>query len=118
MMSKRDYGTSSPALLKEAKQTCRAGISIRKAAVKYKMKRLTLGDHLKHKRGCIGAAKELSANEGKCLAETIDAVGEWGFPLGRLEIKALVQNILNRKGIKLKKFKDNTPGNDWLKNFI
>ena len=41
-----------------------------------------------------------------------------GFPLERLEIKALVKNILNRKGIKSKKFKDNTPGNDWLKNFI
>ena len=71
MIRRRDYGTSSPALLEETKTACRAGMSIRKAAIKFKVKRSTLGDHLKCRRGCIGAPKELSANEETCLAETV-----------------------------------------------
>ena len=52
------------------------------------------------------------------LARVVDDVAEWGFPVGGMEIKIMVRDLLNKKNVQSTVFKDNIPGVDWIKAFM
>ena len=50
----------------------------------------------------------------KCLTECAD----WGFPLRKPDLKSIVHQFLERRNIRIKIFKNNTPGDDWVEGFL
>ena len=47
-----------------------------------------------------------------------DDLAEWGYPIGKLEIKLMVKDILNNNKIIEKRFRNNLPGDDWVNGFV
>jgi len=47
----------------------------------------------------------------------IDAIAQWGYPIGEREIKELVKTMLDQDGTSSNSFVKNRPGNKWLKSF-
>lgn len=44
---------------------------------------------------------------------------EWGYPFDKYDIRLLVKGYLDRRGKKVKKFKNGTmPGRDWADSFL
>ena len=52
------------------------------------------------KRGPKSAGRPtlLPAEDEKAIAELVDTVAEWGFPLGLMEIKLIVKDLLDSNG--------------------
>ena len=48
----------------------------------------------------------------------IDDLAEWGYPIGKLEIKLMVKDILDKNKVIEKRCKNNLPGNDWINRFV
>ena len=63
------------------------------------------------------AGQLLTPVEEKALSDMIDNVAEWGFPLGRLEIRMVVRDLYDAKHLKLGT-RDNMPGKDWFSRFV
>ena len=91
-------------------------MSIRKAAAEFNVNRSSIEHRLKKEVGGVGRATVLSVMEERMLAKLIDDVAEWGFPLGRVEIKTMVKSLLDKKGVK-SRFSNNRPGDDWFDKF-
>ena len=64
-----------------------------------------------------GRPCEFDGATEKNLAELVDVVVKWGYPLGGFEIKMMVKNFLNTKGEVLAVVPNNKPGDRWLKVF-
>ena len=45
-------------------------------------------------------------------------MGEWGFPLSPKDLRMLVAEFLNAKGLTTRFGKDNMPGKDWMAGFL
>ena len=45
-------------------------------------------------------------------------LGEWGFPFSSLDLRITVKNYLERSCRVIKKFTNNTPGEEWARNFL
>ena len=56
--------------------------------------------------------------EEQNLLHVIDVLTQWRHPLDGTDIKLLVKSYLEKKGVQLKTFKDNYPGDDWVSVFI
>ena len=70
----------------------------------------------KHER-LAGGQPRLSAESELAIVQSIDTLTKWKVPLTGMEIKFLVKAYLDRKGINDRRFKNNLPGQDWLKSF-
>lgn len=93
--------------------------SIRGASEYYNIPKSTLHDHLKGKSvNSHGGQTLISLEEEKMFAEGIKTFSEWGFPMTRMDIRMLVRDYLNRKGVTIKKFPNNLPGIDWFYGFL
>ena len=77
-------------------EICNKTLSIKKAAEKYDLKKSTLYDHLKKNMKSVEAPKALSDMIEERLAKMIDDLAEWGYPIGKLEIKLMVEDILDK----------------------
>lgn len=93
--------------------------SLRRAAEFYNIPRSTLSDKIRgvHDRKA-GGQSVLSKDVEKKLVDGIFLSAEWGFPLTEYDIRKIVQNYLNKKGVQIRVFKNNLPGKDWAKSFI
>ncbi|XP_065650631.1 jerky protein homolog-like [Hydra vulgaris] len=112
------YGTSSKEDIKKAIEDHSKGMSIRKAADKHKVKKSTLHDHIrKPTLKKFGGQTIISKADEVLIAQMLEAVADWGFPIGRLEVRIMAFNFLkNRNG--LNSFNLQIPGNDWLNSFM
>ena len=116
---KRSYGYCNKENMELAIQEIpNKTLSIKKAAKKYDLKKSTLYDHLKKNMKSVGVPRALSYMIKKRLAKMIDDLAEWGYPVGKLEIKLMVKDILNNNKIIEKRFKNNLPGDDWVNGFV
>ena len=52
------------------------------------------------------------------LAQLVDRVAEWGWPIGVIQLQLMVKDIVEKNGIKSKRFKNNIPGEGWIRNFV
>ncbi|XP_050305884.1 uncharacterized protein LOC126743011 [Anthonomus grandis grandis] len=65
-----------------------------------------------------GRQPVLSGEQELRLKETIKICADWGFPLKSTDVRAIVQQYLNRLGVRDSRFKENMPGMDWFKSFM
>lgn len=65
-----------------------------------------------------GGQTTLSLTEEKAITNTILYASDWGYPFERNDVKMLVKSFLDRSGKKVKKFKNNLPGDEWYHLFI
>ena len=61
----------------------------------------------------VGRQTVLSHEEESLLCERIITLADWGFPLDILDLRMLVKGYLEKRGITVSRFKDNTPGHEW-----
>lgn len=59
-----------------------------------------------------------TADEERQFVECLVSLGEYGFPINSRELRHIIKNYLNRCGREVKTFKDNLPGQDWIKAFM
>lgn len=93
--------------------------SIREASQNYNIPKSTISDKLRntHSRKQSGQTA-ISAEDERFLSEGIQKFDEWGFSLTRSDIRNLVKNYLDRKGIRIAKLRDNMPGEDSFYRFL
>lgn len=65
-----------------------------------------------------GGPISLSSAEEEVIVNTILYASDWGYPFDKNEVKMLVKSYLDHSGKKIKKFKNNLPGNEWYRLFI
>ena len=58
----------------------------------------------------------LTGTHGIHSVKLINAVAEWGYPLGECDIKDIVKTILDKKGAR-SIFMNSTPGETWMRGF-
>ena len=71
----------------------------------------------KKHQGKAGHPTALTQIEEKNLLHVIDVLTQWRHPLDGTDIKLLVKKLPG-KGVQLRTFKDNYPGDDWVSVFI
>ena len=114
----------SEAALQNAVQAVITGRkTLRKAEEQYGVPRNTISVHVNAKKKGevvrkIGGQPVYDKTQEHLLVEAVMMCAEWGFPLQTSDLKDLVQDFNNRKGVTVKCFKDNRPGNDWMYGFL
>lgn len=94
-------------------------LSIRGASREFKVPYGTLRNKFHGKHGLKPGGKTVfSTEEEKAFVKGIQKCSDWGFPLGERDVKILVKNYLNSRGIQEPRFFNNTPGDDWVKLFL
>ena len=116
---KRPYNSCNEDDIDKTIEAVANSLSLRKAAIEFGVKRSTLSDqiNLKHKKA-IGRPAELTPDEETLLAEVIDILADWRYPVGKEDIALMVRDLMNAREIKNSQFRNNTPGDDWVANFI
>ena len=116
----RSYRSYTPETLQKAvSQYKRGKLTMRKASRKYGIPFGSLFNaiHQKH-TGVTGGQLRLTAEAENRLIETIDLLSTWKIPMTGIDIKLLVKDYLDHSGVQDSRFKNNCPGDDWLKSFI
>lgn len=94
-------------------------ISIRAASEKYAIPYTTLRRWVKIKDlKKYGGQAGLAIDDENMLVAGLLECAKWGFPLQKKDILDVVENYLNRRGIRSSVFKNNRPGDDWFENFM
>ncbi len=95
--------------MKSAIKDVQSGKSYKTAADKWKVTKSTLQRRCKnHKLGKYGRPTFLK----KAEEDELIRAAEWGFPLTHFEIRRIVKQYLDIKGVVERRFKDNFPGPD------
>ena len=115
----RSYRNYTSDLEEAVSEVSENKLSIKQASERYKRPYGTLhskfhGKHI-HKPG---GQTVLSDTEEKYLNKAIIKCGDWGFPLSMLDIQMFTKSYLDKKGVHIKKYKENIPGHDWIRGFI
>ena len=112
----RAYGTSDPESLKSAVEAVKSWMSYANAAKKFNVKRSTLFDHQKMCKK-PGGQQVLSSDIEGTIAEILDSLAEWGYPMCVPDLQSLIKNYLDEGKI-ITRFKEIMPGRDWVYSFI
>ena len=64
-----------------------------------------------------GRPTALKKRDEEILAGVLNKLADWNFPVGSTEIKVMVKDLLDARGEVSTHFKNNTPGDDWVRNF-
>ncbi|CAI6374113.1 unnamed protein product [Macrosiphum euphorbiae] len=96
------------------------GISLRKAAENYNVHYSTLQRWVKAngKRRTIGGQTVLDADMENMIVERLVKCAEWGYPMDTMDLRMIVKHICDKKGIVIKRFKDNMPGHEFALSFL
>ncbi|KAK4300412.1 hypothetical protein Pmani_027376 [Petrolisthes manimaculis] len=94
-------------------------LSVRQAAKQYGFSKSTLHDAVTRKHiKPSGGQTVLSSEEEDTVVENLLTLSQWGFPLDSFELRLLIKQYLDRRGVEVKIFKNNLPGCDWAKSFL
>ena len=77
----------------------------------------TLGRRLKEPSNKPGWTPVLTVKEEKVIVDCIQVMWSWEFPLDRSDLRHLVKNYLDRKGMRVERFQDNLPGHEFVIHF-
>lgn len=100
------------------RQYRRGQISLREAQQIYEIPKSTLQRHNTGPMKKHGGQTILTQNEEEHLVQLIVLAGEWGYPFDKWDIRCAVKGYLDRKGVKISRFKKNLPGPDWVRSFL
>lgn len=113
------YKQYSSDILMRAIGELRNGLSYRKCSEKYGIPTTVLHRHSKNIQvKKKGGQTSLSEDEEAVLVDRLKTCSDWGYPLDSLTLRLLVKDFLERQGRRVPKFKDNTPGRDWVYSFL
>ena len=94
-------------------------LSLSKASKKYKIPKGTLSNKLNNKKmKDVGRPPVLSNDEEKALVNMLLKTAQWGFPLTHDDLRHVMKSHLDSMGRRVKQFKKNLPGIDWIKGFL
>ncbi|KAJ8950560.1 hypothetical protein NQ318_015693 [Aromia moschata] len=115
----RPYANYTRENLERAVAAIRSGMSKKLAAQTYRIPRSTLVNRClgRHKKS-VGHPTILSKEEEQLISRTLGIVAEWGFPLTKADIKAVIKKYLDKRGIVIPILKENNPGDDMVNAFI
>lgn len=116
----RRYADYDPKNVEKAVNDIKAGLlSIRGAAEKYEVDKMKLYRCLrgKHQKK-YGGQTILTSVEETDLTKKLLIAGEWGFPMTTWDVRSIIKNYLDRQGRTIRTFKNNMPGQDWVKSFL
>ena len=65
-----------------------------------------------------GGQTVLSLQEESLLVDKLLILAEWGYPLTTLDLRLVVKDYLDKKGVDVCRFKDNMPGVEWGNSFL
>ena len=71
------------------------------------------GKHLKKCGGQLALTPAVEASITNILGQLAD----WKYPVGKLEVQLIVKDVLVTQNIVERRFTNNTPSDDWVKNF-
>lgn len=119
-LGSRPYANYNPKYLQAAITAVQnKKMSARQASEHYGIPRSTLGSKLRQEHQLKpGGQPVINEGDENYLVRGILRCAEWGFPLTPLDIKILVKGWLDRQGIRMRTFRNNLPGNDWVKGFL
>lgn len=92
-------------------------LSLRQAAKNYGVPLSTLSDRCSTRGGKIGRPTVLSEEEEDMVVERIILMGDWGFPLTKVDLKKIIREYLVATD-RVTRFTDNHPGPDFTRGFL
>ena len=106
--------------LKKAIDAINSGSSQRDAAKRFGIPRSTLARRLKGtgKPKKPGRPPVLTEDEEKIIVHKTQVMCDWGYPLDGLDLRYLVKQYLDRKGVNEKMFKNNLPSHEYVLHFL
>lgn len=117
----RDYQTKySKAQLNDAVTLIKANkLSFKQAHKRFNIPVGTLWNkvHAKHEKK-PGHPVVLSDQEEAAIVKYTVTTATWGFPLNRMDIRNYIRTYLNMAGKQVREFRNNTPSNFWVENFL
>jgi len=94
-------------------------ITQRQASVKYGIPRSTLKYKLKGAHGGKpGGPTVFTQQEEEMFQAYVTTASSYGFPVDTIDLRFIVKAYADRKGIRIRQFRNNMPGKDWIKSFI
>jgi hypothetical protein len=116
----RHYANYSKEQLELCLAAIRSGtMTQRKASEEFKIPRRTIAYKLKNLHmNPPGQPQIFTDEEEESIASHIEIMGNYGFPLTEFDLKMVVKTYLEKCGRTVRKFKNNVPGNDWIKQFL
>lgn len=115
----RLYQDYTDETLHKAVEAVKGGLSTRKAEKKFGVPRRTLGYKVKGEHASpVGRPTVLASEEEHCFKQHILAMSEYGFPLDTLDLRMAVKVYLDKKGVNVKQFANNCPGQEWCYSFL
>lgn len=94
-------------------------LSYRDAEKKYGVSKSTIQRKINEKHMMkVGRPNALSQVDETNLVKGLCLSSNWGFPFTSMDIRLLVQNFLNKNGLKESRFRNNLPGYDWVRHFF
>lgn len=118
-LGSRTYANYTTEQLNRAVQEIKAGrISLREASKRYKISLGTLSRKCRNKHmNTFGRPTVLSKEEESKIVEGLLVAAEWGFPLTTHDLRNVIKTYLDSSGRTERRFKNNTPGKDWVYHF-
>ena len=113
------YRQYNPKNIAVALNDVRSGGSVKEVAKMHKIPISTLRDKLKGAHPMShGGQPVFTADEELTMESNLLICADYGMPLCNMDIKLFVKGYLNKLERNVNKFKNNTPGDEWVKNFL
>lgn len=91
----------------------------RKAAAVYNIPRSTLKNKLKGLHSNKPGQPPIFTHDQEMkFVDCCITMGEYGFPVDPFELRCIIKLYLERQGRKVRKFKNNMPGCEWIRSFL
>ena len=119
----RPYLSAQPDTLQKAYEEVQLGSSKRKVCEKYDFSRTKLRNYIKVQTGQKvfrppGGQTSLSSDVERAIVDHLCIVSDWGFSFDMMDLRMSVKCLLDKAGVKHKKFQNNFPGEDWAVSFL
>lgn len=116
----RHYVNYKPEVLEACLRAIKSkSMTQRVASAYYKIPRVTIKNKLKKVHGKnVGRPITFSAAEEISFAQHCTKLADFGFPLIAADLKLSIKSYLDNKGVCVSRFKNNTPGDDWVYGFL
>lgn len=94
-------------------------MSMRQASEQFGVPYTTLNHRVNNKfSGTYGGQPALAIEVERVLVDGLQLCAEWGFPLKPTDVRHVVQQYLNKRGLNEKRFHNNLPGHEWFLGFM
>lgn len=110
----------TPEELEEAVLQVQQGEPMRHVSRNFKIPRRTLRNHVsgENPTSHVGRKPVLLPEEERSIAQHAATFSDYGYPFTVYDIRQLVQSFLDKAGRNVECFKENLPGEEWVRLFL